>query len=143
MTVSFAQKLEQLSAVFKIDGDVEHMLHELCHVVLFNDESLIDRNHLDDNISGKFHDLSVSKADWNEILTIACELVVLETKSFGDYRRLSAYSIASNASFYTMDRLEVERRALRHTKTQVTRRRAKAVKDLINRTWHRYCKGAR
>ncbi len=138
MKVSLAKKLEELSDFFGVDGDVEHMLHELCHVVTLVDEDLIDDNRFEENINRAVRILSEAKSDWNEIKTLACQFVVFKEASLVSYRD-SVCHLVGIASFHTMSREEVEGHVLRCMQNKTADRRAEEVKDLIDRTWHQLC----
>lgn len=113
-------------------GNVEHLLHEFCHVVTLNDESLVGPD-LEFNIQNAFKFMTGHESDWNEIKTIACELVVLQDESMG-YLNFTAFEIAGNADFY-MPRGEAVSHAVRLSKSKVAAKRAEKVKDLIHRTY--------
>lgn len=115
-------------------GNVEHLLHEFCHVVTLGDESLVGPD-LENNVSKAVRWLTGDEADWNEIKTIACEMVVLRDESMG-YLNFTSLDIVSNSDFH-MTRGTADAHVVRLAGSKVAAKRAAKVKDLIHRTYVR------
>lgn len=113
-------------------GSIEHLIHEFCHVITLHDESLAGPD-IEQNVSRRVSLLTGEQADWNEIKTIACEMVVLRDHSLVGFE-FSSWDIVSNADFH-MGREEADMHVQRLAESKVAGRRAKKVKDLILRTY--------
>lgn len=133
---SIADKLFDLSEVYGADGDLEHTLHEVCHVVVLGMPSMMDDLALlEDGIAHECRWMRDYCSDWHEIKTIACEVVVFNRFPSLSDDRLNIEEIAINAQFKCLSRNEVIKHVERLAKTKVAKKRAQQAVKLIDARW--------